>query len=151
MAYYNGRKILSVVSPAPKLIEKTITENGTYSASDDGADGFSQITVNVEGGGGGPVYLHNFNLVYSDMKVPVSLFSTRATPYSNAELARMFNGNYMKVNVHNKYSSSTTSFTDWVFANDNRSMKARFGNLGQSSWISYGCTVDTYVVVEMAE
>ena len=33
----------------PTLITKTITENGTYSASDDNADGYSQVTVAVEG------------------------------------------------------------------------------------------------------
>lgn len=48
MAYYNGKKILSVVSPIPKLIEKTITENGTYNASDDFADGYSEVTVNIQ-------------------------------------------------------------------------------------------------------
>lgn len=34
------------------LTTKTITTNGTYSASDDNADGYSQVTVNVSGGGG---------------------------------------------------------------------------------------------------
>ena len=34
------------------LITKTITENGTYNASSDNADGYSQVTVNVSGGGG---------------------------------------------------------------------------------------------------
>lgn len=34
------------------LITKTITENGTYSAEDDDADGYSEVTVNVSGGGG---------------------------------------------------------------------------------------------------
>lgn len=33
------------------LIEKTITVNGTYSANDDGAEGYSQVNVNVPGGG----------------------------------------------------------------------------------------------------
>ena len=33
------------------LITKTITANGTYSASDDSADGYSEVTVNVSGGG----------------------------------------------------------------------------------------------------
>lgn len=33
------------------LIEKSITENGTYSAADDEADGYSQVTVEVSGGG----------------------------------------------------------------------------------------------------
>lgn len=39
-------------SPA-KLITKTITENNTYNAADEGANGYSSVTVNVEGGGGG--------------------------------------------------------------------------------------------------
>ena len=34
------------------LITKTITENGTYSAEDDSADGYSSVTVNVPTGGG---------------------------------------------------------------------------------------------------
>lgn len=38
-------------SPA-KLITKKITDNGTYSAADDNANGFSSVTVEVEGGGG---------------------------------------------------------------------------------------------------
>lgn len=33
------------------LITKSISANGTYSASSDGADGYSQVTVNVSGGG----------------------------------------------------------------------------------------------------
>ena len=35
---------------AGTLITKTITENGTYEASDDDADGYSEVTVNVSGG-----------------------------------------------------------------------------------------------------
>lgn len=34
----------------PTLISKTITENGTYDAEDDNADGYSSITVNVPSG-----------------------------------------------------------------------------------------------------
>ena len=34
----------------PTLISKTITENGTYFAKDDGATGYSKVTVNVSGG-----------------------------------------------------------------------------------------------------
>lgn len=34
------------------LIEKSITENGTYNASADNADGYSSVTVDVAGGGG---------------------------------------------------------------------------------------------------
>lgn len=35
------------------LIEKTVTSNDTYVATDDGADGYSKVTVDVAGGGGG--------------------------------------------------------------------------------------------------
>lgn len=34
------------------LITKTITTNGTYTAEDDNADGYSEVTVDVSGGGG---------------------------------------------------------------------------------------------------
>jgi len=34
----------------PVLIEKTITENGTYDPASDNADGYSQVNVNVAGG-----------------------------------------------------------------------------------------------------
>lgn len=34
------------------LITKTITQNGTYDAEDDSADGYSSVTVNVAGGNG---------------------------------------------------------------------------------------------------
>jgi hypothetical protein len=42
-----------VAVPEPIIIQKTITENGTYNASSDGADGYSSVSVNVSGGGGG--------------------------------------------------------------------------------------------------
>lgn len=34
----------------PTLIEKSVTQNGTYDAADDNADGYSSVTVNVSGG-----------------------------------------------------------------------------------------------------
>lgn len=40
-------------SGTPTLISKSITENGTYNASSDNADGYSSVTVNVAGGGSG--------------------------------------------------------------------------------------------------
>lgn len=43
---------LVAAGSAPTLITKSITENGTYDASDDDADGYSSVTVNVSGGGG---------------------------------------------------------------------------------------------------
>lgn len=46
----DGYVVLSSTSGVPTLINKTITENGTYSASDDGATGYSNVTVNASGG-----------------------------------------------------------------------------------------------------
>lgn len=47
----NGYVVLSPTNGVPTLINKTITESGTYSASTDGATGYSNVTVNVSGGG----------------------------------------------------------------------------------------------------
>ena len=44
-------KIERQTTSSATLITKTITANGTYSASDDDADGYSSVTVNVPSGG----------------------------------------------------------------------------------------------------
>ena len=41
--------VVDVPSEEPVLIDKTITENGEYSASADGADGYSNVSVSVAG------------------------------------------------------------------------------------------------------
>ena len=46
-----GEIVEEVLVGPPTLIEKAITENGTYAASDDEADGYSSVTVDVSGGG----------------------------------------------------------------------------------------------------
>lgn len=48
------------------LVTKSITANGTYDASDDGADGYSEVTVNVSGGGGGGVDPKDVNFIDYD-------------------------------------------------------------------------------------
>lgn len=53
----DGVSILGVTGnytgTTPTLTTKSITQNGTYNASSDNADGYSSVTVNVSGGGGG--------------------------------------------------------------------------------------------------
>lgn len=44
-----------VEDPTGTLVEKTITENGEYLPSDDDADGYSKVMVNVQGGGEQPI------------------------------------------------------------------------------------------------
>lgn len=43
---------VTVSIPETVLISKTFSESGTYDASDYSADGFSQVVINVSGGGG---------------------------------------------------------------------------------------------------
>ena len=51
---YGGGTCLWVPEDDVQLGTKSIDENGTYKAEDDGYYGFSQVTVNVPGGAGGP-------------------------------------------------------------------------------------------------
>lgn len=50
------QEILDIPDPPtptpPVLIDKVIRANGTYLASEDNADGYNEVTVNVQGGGG---------------------------------------------------------------------------------------------------
>lgn len=61
----NGVTILGVTgdytgSGSATLITKSITQNGTYNASSDNADGYSSVTVNVAGGSMFGLSLNNF-------------------------------------------------------------------------------------------
>lgn len=47
--YGDDTVVLTRVQQTATLITKEITENGTYKASDDGADGYSEVVVNVAG------------------------------------------------------------------------------------------------------
>jgi len=73
----------------PMLIEKTITENGTYNASDDGADGYSSVTVEVPSSGG---ETFNFSVTLNiemtgEEEIPTTLVSDKT--YS--EIVSAFN------------------------------------------------------------
>ena len=56
-----GEIVEEVLVGPPTLIEKTITANGTYAAEDDGADGYSSVTVDVSSGGT-DVFLFEFTI-----------------------------------------------------------------------------------------
>lgn len=60
MAFYEMLPGAGTTPITPTLITKTITENGTYSAEDDGADGYSEVTVNVPTGGEEIPFTHVF-------------------------------------------------------------------------------------------
>lgn len=63
----------------PTLITKNITQNGTYNASSDNADGYSSVTVNVSGGGGTtysyPNVVGNYYVLADGSIYPMSFYS----------------------------------------------------------------------------
>lgn len=78
--------IESIPSGGGTLITKNITQNGTYNASDDNADGYSQVTVNVSGGGGVTVaetWVLNDELPLSDSINATFAFFSNAGLYNH--------------------------------------------------------------------
>lgn len=63
------------------LITKNITANGTYSAEDDDADGYSSVTVNVPSGGGTDFIVTLSYNSQTDMWEPDCTYSTLYTAY----------------------------------------------------------------------
>lgn len=53
---------VNVSIPDATLVSKIISENGTYYAASDSADGFSEVVVDVSGGGGGSVAIPSWLL-----------------------------------------------------------------------------------------
>lgn len=79
-------------SPQPTLITKQITENGTYAAADDNADGYIEVTVNF------PVEtLKNYNLEeyikgnINEITTTAVNIRSRALPYCSATKINMPN------------------------------------------------------------
>lgn len=53
MALNKGEKKITLLTKIPPVLaEKVITQNGTYLASDDNAEGFDKVLINVEGTSG---------------------------------------------------------------------------------------------------
>lgn len=104
-------------------------------------------------GSGIKIYLHNFTLVADTTSTPVSLFTTRATPYTEEELVVMFKLKKMYLHVLNSIQSSSTSATEYIYALSSGGMRVRVGQAGSSSgWVTKVVSaVQNYQIVEMAE
>lgn len=86
---------VAVPSVSPTLITKSITENGTYNASSDNADGYSSVTVNVSGGGG---------LVYESGQITLSADTdTLVISFANTHAVAPFY--YLICDASNLYQS----------------------------------------------
>lgn len=76
----------TVTTITPTLITKSITDNGTYNAADDNADGYSQVNVNVSGGGSfTPTFTET---LIADNTAHASSF-TLSDSYSNYDLVKI--------------------------------------------------------------
>lgn len=78
----NGGVLLGNTS---ELATKTITENGTYLASTDNVDGYSEVTVNVSGGGSGKYQL--LQRISDDNGTGIGTVSGFFTDANNVEYA----------------------------------------------------------------
>ena len=125
-AYVNGSLIIGSAT-APVLTTKSITQNGTYNASSDSADGYSSVTVNVSGGGGdswswmgkNPTKVHTFtpeHVLFKDNGIASWTYSTSSTTieavsdYSTTVQCDLVNYDYVQVvkyRVHFDYGEST--------------------------------------------
>ena len=101
------------------LITKTITANGTYSASDDSADGYSSVTVNVPTGGGSeptyettiPLQTLNCNIGLSNGAYGAYITSYLEVPIAGEKYRVTFDGTEYTVTAQN-YSSTSPYIGD---------------------------------------
>lgn len=119
-----GEIVEEVLVGPPTLIEKTITENGTYDASDDEADGYSSVTVDVSSGGGGT------DVIFYDYD------GTLVASYSAADFA-----NLSAMPDNPTHTGLTAQGWNWSLA-DAKTYVAAYGklNIGQMYVTSDGKT-----------
>ena len=75
----NGHIVLPPTGDIPTLISKTVTQNGTYSASSDNVSGYSSVTVNVQASGGTmnmsvPTVRYSASIVFGNIQSSPSAF-----------------------------------------------------------------------------
>lgn len=82
--YFLADVIEAIEGGGGKLGEKSITENGTYNASDDSLDGYSKVTVDVSGGSGQEDDIINRRISGMYVNSTVSLVGTYAFTACNS-------------------------------------------------------------------
>nr|WP_316624558.1 leucine-rich repeat domain-containing protein [uncultured Ruminococcus sp.] len=65
-------------APTPTLITKQITANGTYSAEDDNADGYSEVTVDVQ-----PLFNTQSVMYFKNMIIPNTVTFIKSSAYQH--------------------------------------------------------------------
>ena len=108
---YNALSSVTVGAAAqPTLTTKTITENGTYDAEDDNADGYSSVTVNVPSSGGIDLLWTNQNI---SLDFDAQTVSLDLTDYENVIIWGMSNRYYGDRYVNRYVVSSLAKGTEF--------------------------------------
>ena len=132
LAFVNGELVTGTASGGgATLITKSITANGTYNALSDNADGYSSVTVNVSGGGGGGLeYETGTWTPASDVASYTIQFSnTHTTPPSY----------YVIVDATGTYSNTTNSIYQMSYVQFDRLLgSSAYADYNNSGTIKYG-------------
>lgn len=98
------------------LTTKTITANGTYNATDDSADGYSQVTVNVSSSGKnvqgyhGMDYTQSTTMTATDVTLTVAKTGTYKVSWMGYRNTNSSSGSQLYING-TAYGSANTTFT----------------------------------------
>ena len=133
--------ISSISGGSATLTTKTITQNGTYNASSDNADGYSSVTVNVSGGGTkygatGGTFLGNVDangVLSYDSNTPTDLVFTGVRDLGNTALNLRFTYTTYTANIQaNRFvglnSIKSASFPDLENISGKYAMNYTFSN-----------------------
>jgi hypothetical protein len=156
------------VSEVADLVDKTITENGTYAASDDGVSGYSSVSVNVpltisslstkirpEGD-----YLRTFDMISSpdgiydlgDPRTPYRDFIVLLTPakkityYNNYNQCITFTPDEEYDGIYDGYIGKKITFATEVTGGDGKTYGFRNQAMGGPTLIKYDDTDFTVTI-----
>ena len=117
---------ITVAVPGATLGTKSITANGTYNASSDSLDGYSSVTVNVSGGGGGQTATGEYtpSQVYDSQTVKIT---DTATIGFTPKIFILALDNSADA-IGTQYAMITTAYYQIGSANDSYRMSIRYSN-----------------------
>ena len=109
---YRGSGATTIITPT--LVSKTITENGTYSAEDDNADGYDEVTVNVAGTA---VRIPTVLFVQSKNRGSANTFTYTFTEAGTFQYLVSMSGNSTPTTANLTVSLNNTALTPSSFSN----------------------------------
>ena len=163
-----------ILAGVPTLVEKTITQNGIYDPSDDDADGYSSVTVEVSGGGAGGsdvlFYDYDGSVVVSYSAADfANLSAMPANPTHTGLTAQGWNwsladakayvASYGKLNIGQMYitsdgktrfyltllNNSLTVYLWWIILRDNTTIEIDWGDDSEHTTWNEGETPKTHI------